>query len=127
MDWIAGQQVLLAGDHADGSADNATATATATPAVSVNGGARGRLILLGVSAAYSAGLSAIRVITITYTRPGAAGTNTVTVAYDFTAGAFTLAFPAPLTTERGTVATASIPASGAGGNLGGVTLWYCQT
>ncbi len=127
MDWIAGQQVLLAGDHADGSADNATATATATPATLVNGGARGRLILLGVSAAYSAGLSAIRVITVTYTRPGATVTNSVTIPYDFTSGAFLASFPAPLTTERGTVATASIPSSGAGGNVGGVTLWYCQT
>lgn len=126
MDFLAGQQVLLAGDHADGSATNDVATATADAAVLVNGGARGRLILLGVTASFSAGLAAIATITVTYTRPGAATTNSITIPYDFTAGAFFLAFPAPLTTERGTSATATLTAGG-GGNLGRVTLWYCQT
>lgn len=125
LETYVGNQILLAGDHADASADNATATATATPTVTA--GAKGRLILLGVTAHFSAAVAAIKDITLTYTRPGAGSTNTITISWDFTAGAYTLAFPAPLTCDRGTAASAALAASGAGGTVGRVTLWYAQT
>lgn len=121
------QQVFLAGQHAESTdADNATATATATPHSSGDGQAIGALFLLGISADFSAAVSAIKAITITYTPPGSASTVDYVLRWDFSLGPAVIPFPGVLACERGTTATAALAASGTGGTTGKIHLFYSE-
>ncbi len=105
-------QVLLAGTATQSAAvDNAIATATiaATPAVIQR--------VLGVSADYSATVSAIKTITIT-------GKVTVVHRWDFTNGPFHLALPGPIPGVVNTAVTVALEASGTGGTTGRVTAYH---
>ena len=120
------QQAFLAGQHAESTdADNATATATATPHTSGDG-ATGALFLLGISADFSAAVSAIKAITVTYTPPGAAATVDYVLRWDFSLGPAVIPFPGVLSCARGTVATAALAASGTGGVTGTIHLFYAE-
>lgn len=121
------QQAFLAGQHAESTdADNATATATATPHTSGDGLAYGALFLLGFSADFSAAVSAIKTITVTYTPPGAAATVDYVLRWDFSLGPAVIPLPGVLTCARGTSATAALGASGTGGVTGKIHLFYAE-
>ena len=105
-------QVLTAGTATQSSAvDNATATATiaATPGVIQR--------VLGVSADYSATVSAIKTITIT-------AKVTVVYRWDFTNGPFHLPLPGPIPGTMNTAVTVALEASGSGGTTGRVTAYH---
>ena len=121
------QQVFLAGQHAESTdADNATATATATPHSSGSALAEGQLYLLGISADFSAAVSAIKAITVTYTPPGATVAITYVLRWDFSLGPAVIPFPGVLACARGTTATAALAASGTGGVTGTIHLFYFE-
>lgn len=114
-------QVLLAGlAISSGAVDNATATATATPAAT--GGKEGQFTLFGFTAFFSATVSAFKSVTLSYTEPGGTA-RSIVFPWDFTAGALVVAFPGPITCQRGSVATAALTASGTGGTTGTVVLY----
>jgi hypothetical protein len=118
-------QLFLAGQVAQATADNATATATATPHTGDHGH-KGRLTLLGFSADYTATVAAINTITIGYTDNDDAA-RTLVYSWDFTAGGVTMAFPGPIACKPGTVATAALTDSGTGGVSGSVKLHYAES
>lgn len=121
------QQVFLAGQHAESTdADNATATATATAHSLAANASEGQLILTGFSADYSAAVSAIKTITVTYTPPGAAATVDYVLRWDFSLGPAVIPLPGPITCARGTNATAALEASGTGGTTGKIHLFYAE-
>lgn len=116
-------QIMYAGLVADsGAADNATATATLTP--DRQGDMQGQFVLTGFTAGYSAAVAAIRTITISYTKGGSA--LTYTYSHDFTLGALNCPLPGTITCDRNTVATAALPASGAGGTTGRIYLFATE-
>ena len=108
-------QALIAGDATQSSAvDNATATAT----IGATEGVTQRV--LGVSADYSATVSAIKTITIT-------AKKTIVFRWDFTNGAFHFALPAALPGDVNTAVTVALEASGSGGTTGRVTAYHFAT
>lgn len=105
-------QVLISGDVTQSSdVNNATATAT----IAATAGVTQRL--LGVSADYSATVSAIKTITIT-------AKKTLVFRWDFSNGAFHFALPAPLRGDLNTAVTVALEASGTGGITGRVTAYH---
>ncbi len=110
-------RILSNGFATQATADNATATATAS--------AQGLLrnLLLGVSLAYNGSVTAEKTCTISYTDPTGAAQSFV-VSRNFTNGGVVYAFPAPITCKAGTAATAALQASGTGGIVGTVVLFY---
>lgn len=105
-------QVLTAGTATQSAAvDDATATATiaATPGVIQR--------VLGISADYSATVSAIKTITVV-------GKVTVVFRWDFTNGPFHVALPGPIPGTMNTAVTVALEASGAGGTTGRVTAYH---
>ena len=105
-------QILVAGDVTQSSAvDNATATAT----IGATEGVIQRVV--GVSADYSAAVSAIKTITIT-------AKKTVVFRWDFSNGGFYLALPVALPGVVNTAVTVALEASGSGGTTGRVTAYH---
>ncbi len=105
-------QVLIAGDATQSSAvNNATATAT----IPATQGVQQRV--LGVSADYSATVSAYKTITIT-------AKKTIIFRWDFTNGPFLFALPVALPGEINTAITVALEASGTGGTTGRVTAYH---
>lgn len=119
-------QIVMAGLCAiSTAADNATATATATPSTGATG-AQGQLLLTGVMASYSATVSAVKVITVAWTDPN--GTSkSLPLSWDFSAGPAVIPLPGVFTCRSGTVATATLAASGTGGTTGLIALSYSET
>ena len=110
-------QALLASRSVAGSnADNAVSTAT-VPAI-----ANQHNYLLGVSADYSATVSAIKTITVTYTRDGSS--TTYIVRWDFSNGAFPFSLPGVLKGDHSSAITVALEASGTGGTSGRVYAFY---
>lgn len=121
------RQVFTAGQHAESTdADNATATATATPHTGSQDGAAGCLMLTGVSADFSAAVSAIKAVTVTYTPPGATVAIDYIIRWDFSLGPCIVPFVGVLSCARGTSATAALAASGTGGTTGRIHLFYAE-
>lgn len=107
-------QALLAGNVAASTdADNATATAT----VAATEGARH--FALGVSADFSAAVSAIKTITI---KRGS--TTLLVVRWDFANGPAILPLPGLLHGDHNEAISAELAASGSGGTTGRVYLFY---
>lgn len=123
------ERAITNGRADSASADNATATLTlaATPNTSQEGTTNIPMalqyVLSGVGATFSGAVAAVRLIQVAYTDPD--GTSrTLSFRWDFTNGDFLVTFPGPLTVQRGAAATATLAASGSGGNVGEVTLYY---
>lgn len=123
------ERAILNGRADAASADNADATVTlaATPNASQEGTTNIPMALqyslLGVQASFSGAVAAVRTVVVNYTDPDGTA-RSITFRWDFTAGDFILPFPCPLVVRAGAQATATLAASGAGGNVGTVTLWY---
>lgn len=112
------ERVLGNGRHIQATADNATATATAPASAS-----QVRNILFGVGVSYSGAVTASKTITVDYTDPQGTA-QTFTLRRDFTYGGATITFPGPIVGKQGTAASAALEASGTGGVIGTIVLFY---
>lgn len=106
--------------------DNATATATATPHTSTTSGAQGVILATGVRADFSAAVTAVKAITITFTDVNGVA-QTEVYRWDFSLGPFVVSFPGILTGLKGTAVVATLAASGTGGTTGRVSLYFSET
>lgn len=105
-------------------ADNATATATATP--HTNAGAKGRILATGFRADFSAAVTAIKAVTITFTDVNGTA-QTEVYRWDFALGPAIVAFPGLLVGQPGVAIVATLAASGTGGTTGRISLYFSET
>ena len=104
---------LLRGDVTQSSAaDDALATATVA---AVNGVTH---LVLGVEAHYDAAVTAIRDITIIH-----GSTTWQTLRWDFSNGAFSFSFPIAFSNDPNEAVSATLEASGNGGDSGYVAIF----